>query len=100
MLNASRFGVFRRSTLSWWRSTRISACKAVGDRNKPTTAHQISLQRSPIPPTINRFVGDRHRVGLAVGTAGHRQIGIDKLDKAGWNGSLPLSLLRAGQFQK
>lgn len=31
------------------------ACNAARDRNSPTTAHQISLQKSPIAPTINRF---------------------------------------------
>ena len=43
LLKARRFGDFRSSTLSWWRSIR----KAL-HRNNPMTAHLISL--SP-PPT-------------------------------------------------
>jgi hypothetical protein len=42
------------STLSWWRR-RISACKAIRDRNSPAIAHQIKPQRSSIGPTINQF---------------------------------------------
>ncbi len=61
-LNATRFGALRRSTLSWCRSTRISACNAARDRNSPTTAHQINLQKSPITATINRFAVDRQPV--------------------------------------
>jgi hypothetical protein len=38
----------RRSTLSWCRRTRISACNAARDRNSPIKAHQINLQRSLI----------------------------------------------------
>jgi hypothetical protein len=58
-LNANRFGALRRSTLSWCRSTRISACNAARDRNSPTTAHQINLQKLPIAAIINRFAVDR-----------------------------------------
>src|SRR5262249_29654124 len=47
-------GALRRGMFSWCRSTRISACNAARDWNSPTTAHQISLQRSPIAPSIAR----------------------------------------------
>jgi len=52
----------RRSTLSWCRSTRILACNAVRDRNSPTTAHRINLQKSPSQRLINRFAVDRQPV--------------------------------------
>src|SRR5216110_3116155 len=42
------FENLRRSTLSWCRSTRISISNATRERNSPSTAHQISLQRSSI----------------------------------------------------
>jgi len=48
LLKASRFGDFRRSTLSWWRSVRVSASSEALDRNNPMTAHQISLSVSPM----------------------------------------------------
>jgi hypothetical protein len=48
LLKANRFGDLRRSTLSWCRRTRISACNAARDRNSPIKAHQINLQRSLI----------------------------------------------------
>ena len=59
LLKATRFGDLRRSTLSWCRRTRISACKAARDRNNPITAHQINLQRSPIAIDYCRFAGNR-----------------------------------------
>src|SRR5215471_8936426 len=58
-LKATRFGDLRRNTLSWCRRTRISACKAARDRNNPTTAHQINLQRSAIAIDYYRFAGNR-----------------------------------------
>src|SRR5712692_5811565 len=57
LLRATRFGDLRRTTLSWCRSTRISASNAARDRNSPIKAHQISLKRSLIHGTINRFAG-------------------------------------------
>jgi hypothetical protein len=48
LLKANRFGDLRRSTLSWCRRTRISACNAARDRSSPIKAHQINLQRSLI----------------------------------------------------
>jgi hypothetical protein len=48
LLKASRFGDFLRSTLTWWRSVKISASSEALDRNSPMTAHQISLRMSPI----------------------------------------------------
>jgi hypothetical protein len=36
-------GDFLHSTLSWWRSARISASSEARDRNSPMTTHQISL---------------------------------------------------------
>ncbi len=36
------------STLSWWRSVRVSASSEALDRNNPMTAHQISLSKSPM----------------------------------------------------
>jgi len=55
LLRPTRYGDLRRSTLSWWRSTRISASNAARDRNSRVNAHQINLQRSLIHGTINRF---------------------------------------------
>jgi len=37
---------FRRRTLSWWRSTKISASSEARDRKNPISPHQISLQRA------------------------------------------------------
>jgi hypothetical protein len=54
-VTVTRFGDLRLSTLSWCRRIRISACNATRDRNSPAMAHQISPQRSPIGPIINRF---------------------------------------------
>jgi hypothetical protein len=65
-LKTNRFGALRRSTLSWCRSTRISASNAARDRNSPITAHQINLQRSTIAAIINRFVGDRQPLWVYV----------------------------------
>jgi hypothetical protein len=48
LLRATRLGDLRRSTLSWCRRNRISACNAARDRNSPITADQINLQRSLI----------------------------------------------------
>jgi hypothetical protein len=42
------FGAVRRRTLTCWRSTRFSASSAPLDRNSPTSAHQVSLQKSHI----------------------------------------------------
>ena len=52
---AKRPGDLRRRTFSWCRSTRISASSAARDRKRPAKAHQISLQRSIIAASINRF---------------------------------------------
>ena len=52
---AKRPGDLRRSTFSWCRSARISASSAARDRKRPAKAHQISLQRSIIAASINRF---------------------------------------------
>ena len=57
LLRVARLGDLRRRTLSWCRSTRISASNAARDRNSPSKAHQISLQRSLIDGTIDRFAG-------------------------------------------
>jgi hypothetical protein len=46
--NAKRLGDLRRRTLSWCRSTRISASNAARGRNSPIKAYQINLQRSLI----------------------------------------------------
>src|ERR1700730_5593206 len=50
-------GDLRRRTLSWGRSTRISATNATRDRNSPINAYQISLKRSLIDGNIDRFAG-------------------------------------------
>jgi hypothetical protein len=42
LLKMSGFGDFLRSTLSWWRSIRISASSEALDRNNPMAADQIS----------------------------------------------------------
>src|SRR5262249_32468547 len=49
LLKAGLLGPIRRRTLICWRSTRFSASSAALERNKPTSAHQISLQRFPHP---------------------------------------------------
>ena len=59
LLKATRFGDLRRSTLSWCRRIRISVCNAARDRNSPTTAHRINLQRSPMAIDYYRFSGNR-----------------------------------------
>ena len=43
-----RRGDLRRSTFNWCRSTRFSACSDARDRNSPTRADQISLQKLSI----------------------------------------------------
>ena len=62
LLKTSRLGDLRRSTLSWCRRMRISACSATRDRNRPPTRHQINLERSPIAETITRFAADSQRL--------------------------------------
>jgi hypothetical protein len=57
------------TTLSWCRSTRTSACNAARDRNDPTAAHQISLQRLPIARLLTDSRPLVSRFGFAVGTA-------------------------------
>jgi hypothetical protein len=57
--NASLFGDFLRSTLSWWRRVKISASSEDFNRNNPMTAHQISLRMSPIGASITRFAAIR-----------------------------------------
>src|SRR6266568_8415939 len=47
-----RLGDFRRRTLSWWRSTRISASSEARDRKNPISPHQISLKSSCIEQKI------------------------------------------------
>src|SRR5262245_29396889 len=59
--SAIRLGNLRRNTLSWCRRTRISACSAIRDRTRPTTAHQIKLHKSLIATILSRFAGDRHQ---------------------------------------
>src|SRR5262245_7738729 len=59
--SAIRLGDLRRNTLSWCRMTRISACSAIRDRTRPTTAHQIKLHKSLIATILSRFAGDRHQ---------------------------------------
>ena len=54
-----RFGDLRRRILSWWRSTRISASSEARDRNSPTNANQISLQRLIIGRSFTRFAAVR-----------------------------------------
>ena len=48
LLNVNLLGDLRRITLSWWRSVRISTSREARDRNSPTRALQISLQRFAI----------------------------------------------------
>jgi len=69
LLKAGLFGPVRRRTLICWRSTRFSASSADLERNRPTSAHQISLQTSLIAYRINRFALARYWVRFAVGTA-------------------------------
>src|SRR5262245_18184418 len=59
--SAIRLGDLRRNTLTWCRMTRISACSAIRDRTRPTTAHQIKLHKSLIATILSRFAGDRHQ---------------------------------------
>src|SRR5262245_56687215 len=67
--SVTRLGDLRRNTLSWCRITRISACSAIRDRTRPTTAHQIKLHKSLIATILS---ADSQaivtRVGFAVGT--------------------------------
>jgi deoxycytidylate deaminase len=65
-------GDLRRNTLSWCRRTRISACSAIRDQNRPTTAHQIKLHKSLIATILSRFAGDRHQ-GWVCGRDNGRQ---------------------------
>src|SRR6516225_3386001 len=58
-----RRGDLRRSTFNWCRSTRFSACSDARDRNSPTKANQISLQKLSIsrehqPIQAKRQAGD------------------------------------------
>ena len=79
---AKRPGDFRWSTFSWCRSTRISASSAARDRKRPAKAHQISLQRSIIAASINRFAcayqpdwvsgRDNRRIDVVSGFGGRR----------------------------
>src|SRR5215472_7106985 len=68
LLKAGLFGPVRRRTLICWRSTRFSTSSANLERNRPTSAHQISLQTSLIADSINRFALARYWVRFAVGT--------------------------------
>jgi hypothetical protein len=52
-----RFGDLRRRILNWWRSAKISVSSEARDRNSPTNANQINLQRPIIGRTITRFAG-------------------------------------------
>ena len=65
---ASRFGDFLRSTLSWYRSVKISASSETLDRNSPMTAHQISLSISPIGASIAHLRLYASGIEFAVGT--------------------------------
>ena len=55
LLKAGRFGDFLRSTLSCWRSVRISAPSEILDRKRPMTAQQISFRTSAMGGSIARF---------------------------------------------
>src|SRR5215472_11788447 len=77
LLKAGLFGPVRRRTLICWRSTRFSTSSADLERNRPTSAHQISLQTSLIADSINRFALARYWVRFAVGTGErNRKVGI------------------------
>src|SRR5262245_11876971 len=69
----------RRRTFSCWRSTRFSASSAALERNRPTSAHQINLQRSLIAHNIKRFAFNCYPMMFAVGTMAARRLG-------GWAG--------------
>jgi len=73
LLKAGLFGPVRRRTLICWRSTRFSASSADLEQNRPTSAHQISLQTSLIPHSINRFALTRYWMRFALGTGGKEQ---------------------------
>src|SRR6266571_6047198 len=62
LLKAGLFGQVRRRTLICWRSIRFSASSATLDRNRPTSAHQINLQKARI--------GQQHRPIRAHSPAG------------------------------
>jgi hypothetical protein len=68
LLKVSRFGDFRRSTLSWWRSVRISASSEALDRNSPITAHQISLSMSLMDNASSDSRLSASRIEFTVGT--------------------------------
>ena len=63
---ASRCGALRRNTLTWCRSTRISACSAVRDRNSPIKAPQINPQSAHASLAVTVSC-----LGFAVGTGVH-----------------------------
>ena len=72
--DSGRFGDFLRSTLSCWRSVRISASSDALDRNRPMTAQQISLRTSamggsthPLLAVIEPVSPDRRPTWLAIG---------------------------------
>jgi hypothetical protein len=75
---AKRPGDLRRSTFSWCRSTRISASSAARDRKRPAKAHQISLQRSIIAASINRFA-HAYQPTLVSGRDRGQQIAVRRL---------------------
>jgi hypothetical protein len=67
LLRRSLFGAVRRRTLICWRSTRISTSSFALGRNRSTSTHQVSLQRShirrqhrPIRDHLPDEVCDRH----------------------------------------
>jgi hypothetical protein len=68
LLRVSFFGDLRRRILSWWRSTRFSASSEARDRNHPTSAYQINLQRLDIGQASPDSQFLTNRFGFAVGT--------------------------------
>ena len=95
MLKASRFGAFRRSTLSWWRSIRISASSEARDRKSPMTAHQINLNMSPMSRSIARFAANNDQ-GLMAGSVEFRTEGADQRSCAVMSGAEGAAATRRG----
>src|ERR1700735_1012892 len=83
LLRATRFGDLRCSTLSWCRRNKISACNAARDRNSPTTADQINLQRSLIRGRSNLLGGDCQPTGVS-GRDSRRNDRLNERDIAYW----------------
>src|ERR1700731_3470163 len=65
LLKAGRFGDFLRSTLSWWRSVRISASRSHGEVDSDRRSGRVRL-RSPTLETTMQTAADRPEAPNAI----------------------------------